>query len=123
VRTEPDEQESIHSAAEDATHLFKMSAAGSSSLQALSGAIADYMEIHKPMLRDLSHTLLARWLSLRKMFFLTASNNDELIAKLRAGPPREWTKSSKPQQKVALIFTGQGAQWQVFSSFCSWSAC
>ena len=98
---------------EQTPYLFKVSAASSASVIGLSKSLADYVEQRKPSLRDLSHTLLARRSNMRKMVFITASSHEELVTQLRSKSPTELTKSSKTDQKVAFIFTGQGAQWQV----------
>lgn len=93
-------------------YLFKVSAANTTSLLGLSKSIADYVERERPALCDLSHTLLSRRSNLRKLSFVTASSHDELVSKLRV-EPQELVRSNTTDKKVAFIFTGQGAQWQV----------
>ncbi|PWY95188.1 putative polyketide synthase [Aspergillus sclerotioniger CBS 115572] len=97
---------------ENRPYLFKVSAANTSSLVGLSKSIADYVERERPALCDLSHTLLSRRSNLRKLAFIVASSHDELVSKLRV-EPQELVRSNTANKKVAFIFTGQGAQWQM----------
>lgn len=91
--------------------LFKVSAADKISLEALCQEYARFIKAQKPNLRDLAHTLLGHRSSLRYTRFLVASNQDELVARLRHDNSPVVATSSGKAGKVLVVFTGQGAQW------------
>jgi acyl transferase domain-containing protein len=93
--------------------LFKVSAANESSLVDLANAYAEYVERTKPSLVDLSHTLLARRSTLKKSAYLVACSHEELVNALKEQKWKTLTLSNNPIQKIAFVFTGQGAQWYV----------
>ena len=92
-------------------YLFKVSAADEDSLKRLSLKYADYVEQHKPNIRDLAHTLLARRSTLKYSRYFVARNYYEAIDSLRAEAYRVHRKGSEGIKKVVFLFTGQGAQW------------
>ena len=91
--------------------LFKVSAASNDALRRLLLKYADYVETRRPNLVDMAYTLLCRRSNLRDSVFFTASSQEELVRKLRAGNPRIYATVNKPMKKAILLFTGQGAQW------------
>lgn len=99
------------SAVTEEPFLFKVSAADEPSLRRLLLKYADYVEQHKPNLRDLAHTLLARRSTLKRSAFFVAQNHREVIDMLRAETHQIRRKGADGVMKVAFVFTGQGAQW------------
>ncbi len=101
----------LRTAVTEQPFLFKVSAADEASLRRLSLKYADYAEQHKPDLRDLAHTLLARRSTLKHSTFFVAQSHSEVVDILRAETYRVHKKGAECAKKVAFVFTGQGAQW------------
>lgn len=95
----------------DRPYLFKVSAANAASLQQTAATLSTYIKTVKPNLGDLSHTLLARRSTLRLSCYVVASSHEELIEKLSSAYLKPMTRSNKSVEKIAFVFTGQGAQW------------
>lgn len=92
-------------------YLFKVSAADDVSLKQTSKRFAEYIEVSKPVLRDLAHTMLGHRSTLRKSVFFTASSHQEAVAALRADDHNAYAKPNEANKKLIFLFTGQGAQW------------
>ncbi len=92
-------------------YLFKVSAADEVSLKETSLRFADYVEVCKPVLRDLAHTMLGRRSTLKKTFFLAESSHEGVVAALRADDHNVHAKPNEADKRLIFLFTGQGAQW------------
>lgn len=92
-------------------YLFKVSAADDVSLEQTSLRFAEYVQVSKPVLRDLAHTMLGRRSTLRKSIFITASSHEGVVAALRADNHNVYPKPSEANKGLIFLFTGQGAQW------------
>ena len=92
--------------------LFRVSAADETSLRSLTRSYAEYVEKRGPNLRDLAHTLLAHRSSFRFSHFFVASTYGSLLAQLRSDSAVV-SKISNVRRRLLLVFTSQGAQWQV----------
>lgn len=101
-----------HGRAHKRPYLFKLSAATDTILAEMAENISQYIEAKQPRLADLSHTLLARRSTLKKVAFLVAETGEELAESLRK---HRFNIVSREEQYqgggIAFVFTGQGAQW------------
>ncbi|KAL9633907.1 MAG: hypothetical protein Q9204_003214 [Flavoplaca sp. TL-2023a] len=93
--------------------LFRVSTADETSLRSLTRSYAEFIEKRRPNLRDLAHTLLAHRSSFRFSHFFVASTYGSLLAQLRSDRAVV-SKIGNVTRRLLLVFTGQGAQWQVF---------
>ena len=91
--------------------LYRISAVDASCLSKLAVKYAHYVQIGKPDLRDLAHSLLFRRSMLRYSRFLVADNHEGLVQKLRSNSDNIDVRTADKVKRVALVFTGQGAQW------------
>ena len=107
------DRKSLKGASEERPYLFKVSAATTTSLQALAKSYAEYTDRTAPSLFDLSHTLLARRSTMRQSFYAVASSQAELVDILNDGISKTLTRSANSIRNLAFVFTGQGAQWYV----------
>jgi len=99
------------SAVTEEPFLFKVSATDETSLRRLSLKYADYVEQHKPNLRDLGYTLLARRSTLKRSAFFVAQSRREVVDILRAESYQIHRRGAECVKNVVFVFTGQGAQW------------
>lgn len=103
--------------ASTATHfLVKVSAETELALARSKEDLAAYLSASSVQISDVSYTSLLRRSLLRKSQFFVASSTTELIQKLRgeaenAFPAIMTSPGAKEFKGVALVFTGQGAQW------------
>ncbi|KAK6541942.1 hypothetical protein TWF694_007715 [Orbilia ellipsospora] len=93
--------------------LFLISAENEASLDQLCRSYADYVEREQPSLVDLAYTLTARRTIFRKSRVFIADSCSQLAAKLREdhSSSKPLTKNPEKFEKLAYVFTGQGAQW------------
>ncbi|KAL8979635.1 MAG: hypothetical protein Q9205_005077, partial [Flavoplaca limonia] len=94
--------------------LFRVSAANETSLRSLTRSYGEYIEKRGPNLRDLAHTLLAHRSSFKFSHFFVASTYGSLLDQLRSDSAVV-SKIGNVTRRLLLVFTGQGAQWQVSS--------
>ena len=94
--------------------LFRVSSADALCVSKLSDKYAGYVEVAKPDLRDLAHTLLCRRSLFRHSRFLVAASHDELLQKLRSNSDKVDVQSNQKAKRIAFFFTGQGTQWLVY---------
>lgn len=101
------------------TWLFMVSAADDHALRRLSLRYAEYIELSRPVLSNLAHTLLACRSVLEKSIFFTVGSHGSAISKLRNQVSQVHLTQKKLSSALIFIFTGQGAQWYVNIPFLS----
>lgn len=100
-----------HTADDTPIRLFLMSANSEASLQAYGQKLSAWALKHKPCadkMADLSHTLLTRRSLLPWRYAIAASDYYDLNDKLSSIRAVRTSTSNR----LAFVFTGQGAQWQ-----------
>ncbi|KAL2752849.1 hypothetical protein ACRALDRAFT_1083424 [Sodiomyces alcalophilus JCM 7366] len=99
--------------------LVKVSADTESALARSRDHLASYLSASPPSsihISDVSYTSLLRRSLLRKSQFFVASSTTDLVQKLRAEannalPPVMSSQGDEGGKRLALVLTGQGAQW------------
>ncbi|KAI2820032.1 hypothetical protein CBS115989_3941 [Aspergillus niger] len=84
--------------------LLLLSASAAGSLQRMTATFEDWVPQHQDQLRDLAYTLATRREHLPHRTFLIAGPD-------RIGTPSPGRKVPSSAPSLAMVFTGQGAQW------------